>query len=177
MLLASEEFPKTISAAVLAFEAKCAGHAKGQVALTNEARRIGLLVQAWTRRDQITFGFYKRHQGELPKEVTYKSLKTFVQIARQLPAKVDSLADARKVWQQTFQTAGLLELPERIHQKPSGVSHYMKLVDRIGNVRNVLADWNRDEPFESWTKDTRAAVAGQLRPLADLYRQLTKGTP
>ena len=49
--------------------------------------------------------------------------------------------------------------------------------NRLGVVRGVLADWNRDEPFETWNAETRAAVAGQLRPVAELYHALTADEP
>jgi hypothetical protein len=175
---ASEVTPQTIGAAICDFQKKCAGHAESQIALTNEARKIGLLVQAWTGHEQISFDFFNRHKAELPKQVSYQSLKTFVAIANKLPGAVKRLDDARKVWQATFESAGLLELPERsVPQKRADMTHYMELVNRLGNVRNVIADWLRDEPAETWNAETRKAVAAQIKPLADFYRQLTEATP
>lgn len=90
-------------------------------------------------------------------------------IANKLPGVVKRLDEARKAWQQTFKTAGLLELPERcVPQKAAAVTHYAELINRLGNMRKVIADWLRDQPAE-----TRQAVAAQIKSLADFYRQLT----
>ena len=137
---AAEITPATIGAAICEFQKKCAGHAESQIALTNEARKIGLLVQSWTGHEQISFEFFNRHKAELPKQVSFQSLKTFVAIANKLPGAVKRLDDARRAWQQTFLAAGLMELPERTErQKPADMTHYMELVNRLGNVRNVIA--------------------------------------
>lgn len=175
---AAEITSKTIGAAIVSFQKKCAGHAASQIALTNEARRIGLLVQTWCGHEQMNFEFWQKHKTELPKDVSFGMLKTFISIATRVPDAVDNLEDARRVWQPSFQAAGLLEIPERTEQQQqSSISRYAELVNRIGNVRNVLADWNRDEPFETWNIETRQAVAGQIKPLAELYRQLTEDEP
>lgn len=172
---AAEITPATIGAAIIAFQKKCEGHAASQVALTNQAREIGLLVQSWTGHEQVSFEFYNRHKAELPKQVSFQSLKTFVAIANKLPGAVKRLDEARKVWQATFESVGLLELPERTApQKAAAMTHYMELVNRLGIVRNVIADWLRDEPAETWNMETRQAVAAQIKPLADFYRQLTE---
>jgi hypothetical protein len=171
---AAEITPATIGTSILEFQKKCARHAETQIALTNEARAIGVLLQAWCGHEQMSFEFWQRHKGELPKQVSFAMLKTFVSIAHRLPDNVDKLAAARRVWQQTFESVGLLEIPERTEtQKAGSVPRYTELVNRLGIVRGVLAEWNRDEPFETWNDETRAAVAGQLRPLAELYHALT----
>lgn len=171
--LAAEVTPATIGAAIVAFQNKCNGHAEAQISLTNEAREIGLLVQAWCGHEQLSFEFWQRHRSELPKEVSYSMLKTFVSISHRLPSKADKLEDARRVWQQTFESVGLLEITERTEaHKSSAVTRYTKLINQLGVLRNLLVDWNRDEPFESWSADTRASVAGQLKPLAELYQRL-----
>lgn len=175
---AAEITPATIGAAIIAFQKKCEGHAASQVALTNQAREIGLIIQTWTGHEQISFEFWNRHKAELPKQVSFQSLKTFVAIANKLPGTVKRLDEARRAWQQTFLAAGLMELPERTErQKPADMTHYMELVNRLGNVRNVIADWLRDEPAENWNAETRRAVAAQIKPLADFYRQLTESAP
>ncbi len=172
---ASEITPKTIGAAIVEFQKKCASHAASQIALTNEAREIGLLVQSWCGHTQMNFDFWQRHRTELPKKVTFEMLKTFVAIATRMPDTVEKLEDARRVWQLDFQAAGLLQIPERIErQHQTSVSHYSELLNRIGAVRNVLVEWNRDEPFETWNPETRQTVAAQIKPLADFYRQLTE---
>lgn len=170
---AAEMLPREIGALVLAFKAKCADLAESQIEITNEARKIGLTIQAWCKHEQLTLGFYCQHQSELPKEVTFTMLKQFVAIARKLPAKATDLTDARKVWQMDFQAAGLLELPERTTaQTKSTITPYADLVNRIGSVREVLVGWNRNQPFETWPDETRAAVRMQLAPLVELYESL-----
>lgn len=171
----AEAMPQTIGAAILEFQKKCTTVAASQIELTNEARRIGLLVQSWCGHDQMNFQFWENHRAELPKGVSFEMVKTFVAIARRVPDEVEKLEDARRVWQMDFQAAGLLELPERTErQQPASLPRFVQLMNTIGNARNVLADWNRDEPFEAWSGETRQAVAAQLKPLAELYRELTK---
>lgn len=162
-----------IGGAILEFQTQCASVAASQIDLTNRARQIGLLVQSWCGHEQMNFEFWQKHRAELPKEISFDTIKHFVAIARRLPEKVAKLEDARRVWQTTFQSAGLLELPERTEaQKPVAVSPFVALVREVGSVRQVLADWNRDEPFESWNRETRMAVAAQIKPLADFHVQL-----
>lgn len=170
---AAEALPKQIGDLVLAFQAKCASLAAGQVQITNDAREIGLLVQSWTGHEQMTLGFFVQHQRELPNQITFEMLKTFIAIARRVPEEVTQLTDARRVWQLDFMAAGLLSLPQRTKQQArSTTTKFMDFVNRIGAVRHVLVDWNRDEPFETWNAETREAVKAQLRPLAEFYESL-----
>lgn len=174
---APENLPAAIGSAILDFRKQCADVAASQIELTNRARAIGCMVQSWCGHQQMNFQFFQNHRAELPKEISFTALKNFVAIARRLPGKVDTLADARRVWQATFESAGLLELPERTErQNPASVSRFVELVKCLGKVREVLSGWNRDQPFETWTAETRQAVAAQIEPLAKFHRQLTEET-
>ncbi len=169
---AAEKTAKEIGELVVAFQKKCATVADEQIEITNDARRIGLMVQEWTGTDQITFGFFQAHKAALPKKVTFEMLKTFSSIATRLTDAVSTLDDVRRVWQPTFQTAGLLQIPERQPQSVSQTTPFIDLVNRIGAVRLALAQWTRDEPLEDWEQDRRANVKEQMKPLVEFYETL-----
>jgi hypothetical protein len=176
---AAEKFPEEIGARIIAFKDRADSLAADHVALTNEARHIGRLVQAWCAHEQLTLGFFEARRQSLPPAVTFEMLKTFASIASRLgnkPAAV--IADCRRSWQQEFQAVGLLQIPERSGpQVRHVVSPFVEFVNHLGATRGVLARWNRDEPFQNWSAETREAVRGQLRPLVDFYEALAAQPP
>jgi hypothetical protein len=167
----AEAFPKEIGALIIAWQKKCADAAADQIALTNDARKIGLLVSEWSG-GQITFGFYQEHKSELPKLATFAMLKTFSSIASKLPEAAIKLDDVRRAWQMNFEAAGLLQIPERQPQIASQRTRFMELVNTIGRLRAVIVEWLRDDPLENWDEDRRANVKEQMKPLIEFYEKL-----
>jgi hypothetical protein len=170
-LQTAEAFPKEIGALIIAWQKKCADAAADQIALTNDARKIGLLVSEWSG-GQITFGFFQEHKATLPKVVTFDMLKKFSSIASKLPEAARTLDDARRVWQMEFQAAGLLQIPERQPQAASQRTRFMEMINIIGRLRAVIVEWLRDEPLVNWDADRRANIKEQMKPLIEFYEKL-----
>lgn len=171
---AAEILPQEIGNRVLAFERKCVGVAEMQVDLTNEARLIGLMIQQWTGgHQQISFEFFQRHERQLPKECTFERLKTFTHIANRLPQPATRVEQTRQVWQLEFQAGGVLEPSHRVAPQQRAITTpYTQFVNAVGDVRNIIVRWNRDQPIDSWDDETRASVKAQLQPLIELHQRL-----
>jgi len=106
-----ENLPVAIGSAILEFRQQCQTVATSQIELTNRARQIGLMIQTWTKHEQMNLQFFEHHRAELPKGISLGMLRTFVAIARRVPDNVENREDARRVWQATFEGAGLIKLP------------------------------------------------------------------
>lgn len=173
MELPAAAYPKEIGSLVREFISKSRAVAADKVALTNSARQIGLMISSWCGHEQPTFDFYQKHQAEIPAELTWDMVRTFVAISHKLAKPVERIEEVKQCWQLDFQAAGIMELPTRnAPQSRANVTDFILFTNKIANVRGCLVEWNTREPFEEWTDATRAAVKQQLQPLAEFYNEL-----
>ena len=135
--------------------------AGGYVKLANIGRRIGIMLQALCKHDQISFAFFQAFDGQLPKGMDYNAAKKCVKLANAMPDEAKTVDDIRKAAQLCFEITGITDEPKRLEQQISReVSPVVFFNTVFSDIRvkvyEKIASWN------SWDDMTRESVKTEI---------------
>lgn len=139
----------------------------GTINGANSSRAIGIHLQTWCGKENISFMFWKTHcEKVLPFD--FDAAKFFMSVARKMSKKAETIAEAWPFSQQCLTFDGLLPLAERTgpqHRNP--IPPLQKLFCQFAMLRKPFKKINGEIPMDDWDREDVRLFLSETEWLAD----------
>ncbi|HWL53855.1 MAG TPA: hypothetical protein VNQ90_15555 [Chthoniobacteraceae bacterium] len=158
-------------------------NASGLIEQINKARETGILLQgakAKCRHGEwkLRFKTYKgKGRTNSTFEFDYSTACNFMRVAKALPEPIIRLPEGIRVLTDIYRGMGALPDPEERAGSRPRLEYVSRASKRVNELVVIISKWRETKPLEQWTAQERETIKDQIKPIAELYRELEEESP